>query len=111
LFPTWTRNIILRNLQIDTPWDVNPEDSDNAYMDGLTITRGQQIWIDHVTISDGDTPDSLASDTRHDGALDVVRGSDYVTISNSVFTKHHKNSLVGNGDSAVPGATQAACTT
>lgn len=99
LYPTWTRNIILRNLQIDTPWDVNPEDSDNAYMDGLTITRGQQIWIDHVTISDGDTPDSLASDTRHDGALDIVRGSDYVSVSNSVFTKHHKNSLVGNGDS------------
>lgn len=98
-FPTWTRNIILRNLAIDTPWDVNPEDSDNAYMDGLTISRGQQIWIDHVTISDGDTPDSLASDTRHDGALDVVRGSDYVTISNSVFTKHHKTTLIGNGDS------------
>ncbi|RZL29411.1 MAG: pectate lyase precursor, partial [Rubrivivax sp.] len=99
LFPTWTRNIILRNLAIDTPWDVNPEDSDNAYMDGLTVTRGQQIWIDHVTISDGDTPDSLASDTRHDGALDVVRGSDYVTVSNSVFSKHHKTSLIGNGDS------------
>ncbi len=99
LFPTWTRNIILRNLQIDTPWDVNPEDSDNAYMDGLTITRGQQIWIDHVTISDGDTPESLASDTRHDGALDIVRGSDYVSVSNSVFTKHHKTTLVGNGDS------------
>ena len=99
LYPTWTRNIILRNLAVDTPWDVNPEDSDNAYMDGLTITRGQQIWIDHVTISDGDTPESLASDTRHDGALDVVRGSDYVTISHSVFTKHHKTTLVGNGDS------------
>lgn len=98
-YPTWTRNIIVRNLAIDTPWDVNPEDSDNAYMDGVTITRGQQIWIDHVTISDGDTPDSLASDTRHDGALDVVRGSDYVTISNSVFSKHHKTSLIGNGDS------------
>ena len=38
-YPTWTRNIILRNLAIDTPWDVNPEDSDNAYMDGLTVTR------------------------------------------------------------------------
>jgi pectate lyase len=37
--------------------------------------------------------------TRHDGALDVVRGSDYVTIANSYFTKHHKTTLVGNGDS------------
>ncbi len=99
LYPTWTRNIILRNLAIDTPWDVNPEDSANAYMDGITITRGQQIWIDGVTISDGDTPDSLASDTRHDGGLDIVRGSDYVTVSNSRFTKHAKLTLVGNGDS------------
>lgn len=99
LFPTWTRNIILRNLAIDTPWDVNPEDSDNAYMDGIAITRGQQIWVDHVTISDGDTPESLASDTRHDGSLDIIRGSDYVTVSNSIFTKHHKTTLVGNGDS------------
>jgi pectate lyase/outer membrane biosynthesis protein TonB len=98
-FPTWTRNIILRNLRIDTPWDVNPEDSANAYADGMTITRGQYIWIDHVSISDGDTPDSLASDTRHDGALDIVRGSDYVTLSNNYFTKHHKTTLVGNGDS------------
>jgi pectate lyase len=99
LYPTWTRNIILRNLAIDTPWDVNPEDSGNAYMDGIAITRGQQIWVDHVTLSDGDTPDSLASDTRHDGALDIIRGSDYVTVSHSVFTKHHKTTLVGNGDS------------
>lgn len=98
LYPTWTRNIILRNLAIDTPWDVNPEDSGNAYMDGIAITRAQQVWIDHVTLSDGDTPDSLASDTRHDGALDIIRGSDYVTVSHSVFTKHHKTTLVGNGD-------------
>lgn len=98
-YPTWTKNVIIRNLQIDTPWDVNPEDSANAYADGVTVSRAQNIWFDHVSISDGDTPDSLASDTRHDGALDVVRGSDYVTISNSYFTKHHKTTLIGNGDS------------
>jgi len=99
LFPTWTRNVIIRNIALDTPWDVNPEDSANAYADGVTISRTQNIWIDHVSISDGDTPDKLASDTRHDGALDIVRGSDYVTVSNSYFTKHHKTTLVGNGDS------------
>jgi pectate lyase len=98
-FPTWTRNVILRNLKLDTPWDVNPEDSSNAYADGVTISRSQNVWIDHVSISDGDTPDSLASDTRHDGSLDIVRGSDYVTISHSFFGDHGKNSLVGNGDS------------
>lgn len=98
-FPTWTRNVIIRNLSIDTPWDVNPEDSGNAYADGMTLSRAQNISIEHITMSDGDTPDSLGSDTRHDGALDVVRGSDYVTITNSRFTKHHKTTLVGNGDS------------
>ncbi|MCD2514964.1 polysaccharide lyase family 1 protein [Massilia sp. G4R7] len=99
LFPTWTRNVIIRNLAIDTPWDVNPEDSANAYADGVTISRSQNVWVDHITMSDGDTPDRLASDTRHDGALDIVRGSDYVTLSNSIFTKHGKTTLVGNGDS------------
>ncbi|CUI08631.1 Pectate lyase precursor [Janthinobacterium sp. CG23_2] len=100
-YPTWTRNIIVRNLVIDTPWDVNPEDSDNAYADGITVSRAQNIFIDHVTVSDGDTPESLATGTyktRHDGALDVVRGSDYVTIANSAFSTHHKTTLVGNGD-------------
>lgn len=97
-YPTWTRNIIIRNLAIDTPWDVNPEGPADAYADGMTIARAQNIWVDHVTITDGDTPDSLAEDTRHDGALDVVRGSDYVTIANCYFSKHHKTTLVGNGD-------------
>ena len=99
LYPTWTRNVIVRNIALDTPWDVNPEDSGNAYADGVTISRSQNIWVDHITISDGDTPAKLASDTRHDGALDIVRGSDYVTLSNSYFTKHGKTTLVGNGDS------------
>ncbi len=98
-YPTWTRNVIIRNLRIDTPWDVNPEDSANAYADGVTISRTQNLWVDHISISDGDTPDSLASDTRHDGAIDIVRGSDYVTLSNSYIEKHHKTTLVGNGDS------------
>lgn len=78
---------------------MNPEDSSNAYADGIAISRAQNIWIDHVTLSDGDTPDSLATDTRHDGALDIVRGSDYVTVTNSRFFKHGKLTLVGNGDS------------
>lgn len=98
-YPTWTRNVIVRNLKIDTPWDVNPEDSANAYMDGVTVSRAQHVWIDHISVDDGDTPDSLATDTRHDGGLDIVRGSDYVTVSNSYFAKHGKLTLVGNGDS------------
>jgi pectate lyase len=99
LYPTWTRNVIVRNLKIDTPWDVNPEDAANAYADGMTISRAQNVWIDHVTVTDGDTPGGLSTDTRHDANLDIVRGSDYVTVSNSFFGDHAKNTLVGNGDS------------
>lgn len=98
-YPTWTRNIIIRNLKIDAPWDVNPEDSANAYADGMTLSRAQNIYIDHLSMSDGDTPGSLSSDTRHDGLLDVVRGSDYIGLANNYFTMHGKTTLVGNGDS------------
>ena len=98
-YPTWTRNIIVRNLRIDAPWDVNPEDSGNAYADAITLSRAQNIYFSNVSMGDGDTPDSLAGDTRHDGLLDIVRGSDYVTVTNSYFNKHHKTTLIGNGDS------------
>ncbi|WP_395839695.1 polysaccharide lyase family 1 protein [Cystobacter fuscus] len=97
-FPGWTRNVIVRNLAIDTMWDVNPEDSANAYADGICVSWAQNVWIDHITLTDLPTPSSLSSDTRHDGGLDVVRGSDYVTISNSYFTVHGKTTLVGNSD-------------
>ena len=49
-FPTWTRNVIVRNLAIDTPWDVNPEDAANAYADGLTVSRAQNIYLDHLSL-------------------------------------------------------------
>ncbi|MEC5386446.1 hypothetical protein VVD49_11980 [Uliginosibacterium sp. H3] len=98
-YPTWTRNIILRNLRIDAPWDVNPEDSGNAYADAMTLSRAQNIYIERLSMGDGDTPDSLAGDTRHDGLLDIVRGSDYITLTGNYFYKHHKTTLIGNGDS------------
>ncbi|MEN3109794.1 polysaccharide lyase family 1 protein [Uliginosibacterium paludis] len=101
-FPTWTRNIIIRNLAIDHPWDVNPEGTADAYADGMTLTRAQNVWIDHLTMSDGDTPygsGTNASKTRHDGLLDIVRGSDYVTVTNTHLHSHGKTMLVGNGDS------------
>jgi pectate lyase len=34
----------------------------------------------------------------HDGLLDIIRGSDLVTISNSVFRNHDKVMLIGNSD-------------
>jgi pectate lyase len=103
-YPGWTRNVIVRNLWIQTNWDVQPEGSADAYYDGMVVAMAQNVWIDHVTITDGQYNDVLAAatagaNTRHDGALDIVRGSDYVTVSNSAFIDHGKTTLVSNSDS------------
>ncbi|GAA5166974.1 hypothetical protein GCM10025770_24870 [Viridibacterium curvum] len=98
-YPGWTRNVIVRNLWIQTNFDVQPEGSADAYYDGLVVAMAQNVWIDHVTITDGQYKDKDLSGTRHDGALDIVRGSDYVTVSNSAFIEHGKTSLVSNSDS------------
>ncbi|NSL56602.1 pectate lyase family protein [Uliginosibacterium aquaticum] len=98
-YPGWTRNVIVRNLWIQTNFDVQPEGSSDAYYDGMVVAMAQNVWIDHVTVTDGQYKDKDLSGTRHDGALDIVRGSDYITVSNSAFIEHGKTTLVGNADS------------
>lgn len=96
-FPGWTRNVIVRNIEIETPWDVNPASADSEF-DGIVVSWAQQVWIDHVTIGPGQYNGTYTA-TRRDGALDVVRGSNYVTISNSRFYNNDKTNLIGNSDS------------
>ncbi|HSD37596.1 MAG TPA: polysaccharide lyase family 1 protein [Rhodocyclaceae bacterium] len=98
-YPGWTRNVIVRNLWLQTNYDVQPEGSSDAYYDGMVVAMAQQVWIDHVTITDGQYKDKDLSGTRHDGALDIVRGSDYVSVTNSAFIEHGKTTLVSNSDS------------
>jgi pectate lyase len=70
------------------------------------VVTGYQLWIDHCTFTDGRFPDSEAPVglqgkhvQRHDGLLDIEDGSDFVTVSHSVFEDHDKTMLVGSGDS------------
>ncbi|WP_146178059.1 polysaccharide lyase family 1 protein [Nonomuraea fuscirosea] len=66
-----------------------------------TTTR---VWIDHNTLNDGDNPDS--GQPRyfgrpyqvHDGLLDIVRGSNFVTLSCNHLSGHDKVTLIGNTD-------------
>uniref|UniRef100_UPI000B8C9090 polysaccharide lyase n=2 Tax=Lonsdalea populi TaxID=1172565 RepID=UPI000B8C9090 len=102
-------NVILRNIYIETPVDVAPHyesgDGWNAEWDAMNVQTADHVWIDHVTISDGSFADDQYTTkdgetfVQHDGALDIKRGSDYVTVSNSRFELHDKTVLVGHSDS------------
>jgi pectate lyase len=106
-------NVIIRNLKIQNPWDDFPvwDANDgpmghwNSDYDGLSIEQSQHVWVDHVSFSDAPRTDdpnaTLNGDPvqHHDGELDIKTASDYITVSNSVFTLHDKTSLIGHSDS------------
>ena len=70
-------NIIIRNLTITGATD----DLINIQM------FSHHIWIDHCELYNGD-----------DGALDIKRGSDYITVSWNHFHDHDKTCLLGHDD-------------
>ena len=106
-------NVIIRNISFEDSYDYFPQwdPSDNANgewnaaYDNVTLYGARRVWIDRCTFSDGARPDHLNRMTLgrqmqfHDGLLDIVRGSDLITVSNSHFKNHDKGSLIGNSDS------------
>jgi pectate lyase len=109
-----TSQVILRNLTIENPCDAGPKFDPgdgpngawNSEFDGVSINSSNHVWIDHVTFTDGSkTNDKMPVSHGHvmechDGAVDIKKAANYITISNSVFTLHDKNNLVGHSDSA-----------
>lgn len=106
-------NVIVRNLIIVNPCDINPiwDPNDgssgnwNSQYDGVTIDGSRRAWIDHNVFTDAPLTDDKLPVVNgktvqcHDGALDVKNGSDYVTVSNNRFELHQKNNLIGSSDS------------
>ena len=106
-------NVIVRNLTIVNPCDINPvwDPNDgssgnwNSAYDGVVIDGAKRVWIDHNVFTDAPLTDDklpvVNGKTKqcHDGALDVKNGSDYVTVSNNRFELHQKNILIGSSDS------------
>ncbi|KAI1109819.1 pectin lyase fold/virulence factor [Nemania sp. NC0429] len=77
-------NIIIRNLKIS-----------HAYgNDAITIQNSTRVWIDHNEFFS----DITHGPDEYDGQLDIVRASDWITVSWNYFHDHWKSSLVGNSD-------------
>jgi pectate lyase len=102
-------NVIVRNLYIESPVDVAPHfesgDGWNAEWDGMNIISSSNIWVDHMTFDDGSFTDDQYTTkdgwtyVQHDGELDIKHGSDYITVSYSVFKNHDKTMLIGHSAS------------
>lgn len=81
-------NIIIRNLTIQGPGaiDVNGPDC-------ITIDNSTNVWLDHLDVYDG-----------QDGNVDIVNGSNYITVSwckfhyTSASVNHKLSTLIGNSD-------------
>lgn len=106
-------NVIVRNLHIVAPCDVAPvwdptdgaTGSWNAAYDAITILGSEHVWIDRNTITDTPVTDDLLPIENgkprqcHDGAIDITRGANYVTLSYNLIDKHDKTMLIGHSDS------------
>lgn len=107
-------HVIVRNLKIVAPCDVAPvfDPTDgangawNAAYDAISITAAAWVWIDRNTITDVPVTDATLPIENgvlkqcHDGAIDITRAADRVTVSYNVIEQHDKTMLIGASDSA-----------
>ncbi|MFF4618497.1 pectate lyase family protein [Nonomuraea jabiensis] len=69
-------NVIVRNLTFRDWGD-----------DAINVQYSTRVWLDHNSLSHG-----------YDGAIDIKRASDYVTVSWNKFSNHDKTMLLGHSD-------------
>ncbi|MES2318374.1 MAG: pectinesterase family protein [Pseudomonadota bacterium] len=108
------QQVIIRNLHFQNPCDVgpvwDPRDGDkgnwNSEFDSIVVSASTHVWIDHNSFTDAPlTDDKLPIENGmrkqcHDGALDINKGADFITVSYNHFAQHEKNLLVGSSDKA-----------
>ena len=58
-----------------------------AAYDSVSLRNAHHVWVDHNTFTDG-----------YDGAVDIKRGSDFITVSWNRVHNHDKSMLLGHSD-------------
>ncbi|MEU6373697.1 polysaccharide lyase family 1 protein [Streptomyces sp. NPDC046909] len=110
-------NVIVRNLAFSATEDCfpqwDPTDGDdgnwNSNYDSVTLRGATHVWADHNTFTDAPHLDSANPKYYgreyqiHDGALDITKSSDLVTVERNVFSNHDKTTLIGSSDSEPAG--------
>ncbi len=106
------RNVIVRNIEFTDSADCFPawDPTDgaagnwNSLYDLVSLTGATNVWLDHNTFSDGNNHDAEQPVyfgrpyQVHDGASDIIRGSDLVTVSYNNYYDHDKTMLIGSTD-------------
>jgi pectate lyase len=87
-------NVIIRNLRFRGLWEDDPSgEFDEMGWDYIRISSGsRRVWVDRCDFG-----------KVYDGQLDIIHGSDLVTVSHCIFsgegTKQKKGMLIGNSSS------------
>jgi pectate lyase len=81
---SYADNVVVRNLKIAK--------ASAGEGDAITILASHHIWIDHCDLS-SDRNDTTSG---YDGLVDITHGSQFVTVSWTVFHDHEDTSLVGH---------------
>ena len=80
-------NVVIRNIFFSGVLD----------QDCITLQNSTRIWVDHNEFFS--SPNLVADGPdKYDGQLDIIRASDWITVSWNYFHDHWKSSLVGNND-------------
>ena len=109
-----TDNVILRDLTFADAFDCFPQwdptdgaqGNWNSQYDNISLNGATHVWIDHNAFSDGDHPDAKQPTYLgrpyqvHDGAIDIAKAADLVTVSWNRFADHDKLMLIGSSDTA-----------
>ncbi|WP_306210468.1 pectate lyase family protein [Actinoplanes sp. RD1] len=105
-------NVIVRGIEFTDAADCFPawdptdgaEGNWNSLYDLVSLSGATNVWLDHNTFSDGNNHDAAQPlhfgrpYQVHDGATDIIRGSDLVTVSWNDYYDHDKTMLIGSTD-------------